>query len=120
MKREELFLTAAIAAAVALASPVVNANGVNSPEARAWAAAQQGPDHLRHFIHRTRAIYALNYSDYFKPGDNVPSADITAESDGYAAAPSEDVAEDGLVPSAKRLKELEEFQEQLNRDMKYE
>jgi hypothetical protein len=120
MKREELFVTVAIAAGVALASPVVSANGVNSPEQRAWAAAQQGPDQLRHFVDRTRAIYGLNYSDYFKPGDNVPESDIAAEPDGYAV-PSEGAEVPlGDAPSAKRQKELDQDREQLNRDMQHD
>lgn len=122
MKREDLFVTAAIAASVALSSPVVNANGVNSPEARAWTAAQQSPEQLRSFIGRTRMIYALNYSDYSGAGNRAPESDITAEFTGYSAPASSEGAapRDAQAPSAKRQKELDEFQEQLNRDMKYE
>lgn len=123
MKREELLFTAAIAAAVALSAPVVNAESISSPEARAWAAAEQGPAALRHFVQRTRMIYALNYSDYFKPEERVPDADVVIDNDGYSAsAPAavETSEPDAAAPSARRQKELEQEREQLFRDMKYE
>jgi hypothetical protein len=115
MKRDELVFTAAIFAAVALSAPVVSAESLASPEARAWAAAEQSPDALRHFVQRTRMIYALNYSDYFKPGERVPDADIAIETDGYSssAAAAADAA-------ARQEKELDELREQIYRDMKYE
>lgn len=123
MKREELFVTVAIAAGVALSSPAVNATGFNSPEARAYEAAQQGPDQLRHFINRTRMVYALNFNDYYRPAENVPDADISADSAGYAApAPSEGEAapQDAQAISPQRQKELDAFREQLYRDLQHD
>ena len=124
MKHQELFLTAAIAASVALSAPVVNAGQVNSAEARAFEAAQESPSALRHFVHRTRMIYALNFRDYYTPGAEGPDADITTEADGYASSGQSTEAEaapqSGAVPSAKRQKELEEFREQIYRDMQHE
>jgi len=85
MRHQELFRTEAIAASVALSAPVVNAEQIESPDVRALAAAQECPAALRHFVDRTRMIYALNYSDYFNPGEQVPDGDITAETDGEAS-----------------------------------
>ncbi|MGZ5080026.1 MAG: hypothetical protein ACXWHZ_11165 [Usitatibacter sp.] len=120
MKHQELFLTAAIAASVALSAPMVNAGQANSPDARALAAAQEGPTALRHFVDRTRMIYALNYSDYSPAAGQ--DTDIDADSDGDAAAgPSFDgvAAPDSnaQAPSAARQKDLDEAREQLYRDM---
>jgi len=50
-------------------------------EARACAAAAQGPTELRRFVERTRAIYGLYYWDY------APHAEAAA-----AAAPAPDAA----------------------------
>lgn len=121
MKHPELFLTAAIAASVALSAPMVNAEQINSPDARALAAAQESPAALRHFVDRTRMIYALNYNDYFKPGEQVPDADITAETDGYASTTGEssegEAAPDSGAPSAARQKELDQFRDQIHREI---
>jgi hypothetical protein len=65
MDHERLFLTAAIAASVALGSPRANASeAYPGLEARVQAIAEQGPGALRQFIFRTRMIYALHYEDY--------------------------------------------------------
>lgn len=119
MKRDEFLFTAAVAAAVALSAPVVNAESLTSPEARAWAAAEQSPDALRHFVQRTRMIYALNYSDYFKPEERVPDADIAIGSDGHSAGAAA-VETSERDAAARREKELDELREQIYRDMKYE
>lgn len=123
MRHQELFLTAAIAASVALSAPMVNAEQFNSPAARALAASQDSPAALRHFVDRTRMIYALNYSDYAKPDEQVPDADISAGSDVYAsttgASSPREAAPDSnaQAPSAVRQKELDEYREQIYRDM---
>lgn len=121
MNHQELFLTAAIAASVALSAPMVNAGQINSPDARALAAAQESPAALRHFVDRTRMIYALNYSDYFKPGEQVPDADITAETGGDAFAAGEstegEAAPDSEAASAARQKELDAFRDQIHREI---
>lgn len=122
MKHQELFLTAAIAASVALSAPMVNAGQASSPDARALAAAQDGPAALRHFVDRTRMIYALNYSDYSPAAGQDADADIDADTDGDAAAgpPSEGNAapdSNAQAPSAARQKELDEAREQLYRYM---
>ena len=54
------------AAAVAVLAVNVPAYAENSPQERAAQAAQKGPEALRRFIERTRMIYALNFSDYYK------------------------------------------------------
>jgi hypothetical protein len=40
-------------------------------DARACAKAQEGPDVLRQYIHRTRMIYGLYFWDYVRPRDDV-------------------------------------------------
>ncbi|HUP28701.1 MAG TPA: hypothetical protein VM122_00915 [Usitatibacter sp.] len=72
MDHDRLFLTAAIAASVALGTPMVKAaDSYSGLEARVQAIAEQGPDALRHFIYRTRMIYALQFADYARPwGDD--------------------------------------------------
>lgn len=121
MKHQELFLTAAIAASVALSAPMVNAEQINSPDARALAAAEESPAALRHFVDRTRMIYALNYNDYFKPGEQVPDADITADSDGDASAAGEstegEAAPDSAAPLAARQKELDAIRDRIHREI---
>jgi hypothetical protein len=114
MKHEELLVTIAIAAGVAFSAPVVSAQSTKSPEARALAAAEQSPDALRHFVDRTRMIYALNYNDYHVTGERVPDADIASQTDGYSEAASAPAEAD------QSRKDLEEAREQLDRDMQRE
>ena len=67
MFHEDPFLAAAIAASVALAAPVIGAPPVSftPPEARALSIAErEGPEALRHFVERTRMVYALPMSEF--------------------------------------------------------
>ena len=65
MDQELMFLTAAIAASVALGAPAVKAADLPTPlDARVHAIAEQGPEALRRFISRTRMIYGLDFHDY--------------------------------------------------------
>ncbi len=116
MNREELVLSAVIAASVALYAPVVQAQSFNSTQARAMAAAEQGPASLRHFVERTRMIHALNYAEYARPEAGVPDADITAESAGNAGSPQGDEAGAEAAVQAS----LAEQRAQLERDMLFE
>ena len=59
-------------------------------DARACAAAAQGPAELRRFVTRTRAIYGLYYADYVRPGQ------------AAAAAPAPDAVKAASVPPAIR------------------
>lgn len=59
---------------VLAAAPLLSAHAGNrcdapqaGPDARACAAAAQGPTELRRFVERTRAIYGLYYWDYARP-----------------------------------------------------
>lgn len=60
-----------------LSIPAHAGNRCDSPtvgaEARACAASRQGPEALRRFIARTRAVYGLSYWD-FKPAETPPLA----------------------------------------------
>ena len=61
MTHDQLFVTAALGAMLAFGTPVVQAEYLPpSAEARLQAAADHGPDQLRQFVWRTRAIYALS------------------------------------------------------------
>ncbi|MEJ7669336.1 MAG: hypothetical protein WKH97_11485 [Casimicrobiaceae bacterium] len=76
-----------LSAGVALAAaPLLSAHAEyrcdappSSADARACAAATQGPVELRRFVERTRVIYGLYYGDYKRP-----------ESDATAAQPRSD------------------------------
>jgi hypothetical protein len=67
--------TRMIAAGLVLAAaPVLSAHAGDrcdspqpGPDARACAAAAQGPTELRRLIERTRAVYGLYYWDYARP-----------------------------------------------------
>ena len=51
-----------IAVALAASTQALAEPAAVTPEIqRALAKAEQGPDELRQFVHRTRAIYSLNY-----------------------------------------------------------
>jgi hypothetical protein len=66
MKRNAI---AVLAAAAALGLPVAQAQAQsqpNTPQAKAEAAARQGPEQLRRFIQRTRMIYGLYFQDFYK------------------------------------------------------
>jgi len=64
MTHDQLFVTAALGAMLAFGTPAVHADYLPpSAEARLQAAADHGPDQLRQFVWRTRAIYALNMEE---------------------------------------------------------
>ncbi len=66
MNRSKLVFAAALAVAV-LSAPLVQAQeSPNTPEKRAMEAAKQGPEQLRRFINRTRMVYGLSFSDFYK------------------------------------------------------
>ncbi len=76
MDHERLFLTAAIAASVALGTPMVNAAApLPGLDARLQAIAERGPDALRQFVFRTRMIYAIDFADYSRSARDEPDAD---------------------------------------------
>jgi hypothetical protein len=64
MTHDQLFITAALGAMLAFGTPAVHADYLPpSVEARLQSAADHGPDQLRQFVWRTRAIYALRMED---------------------------------------------------------
>ena len=76
MDHDRLFLTAAIAASVALGTPMVNAaDPLPGLDARLQAIAERGPDALRQFVFRTRMIYAIDFADYSRSARDEPGAD---------------------------------------------
>jgi LmbE family N-acetylglucosaminyl deacetylase len=120
MHRNTLIIAAALAFNLSAGAPFANA----SPEDRARAYAQEGPAALRHFVVRTRMIYALNIADY-SPVQEDNNSYVTVQDD--AAAPSATQAPGETArPSAqeteqaRRDKELAEFREQIYRDMLHE
>lgn len=123
MKREDLFVTVAIAAGVALSPPLVRAQGFNPPEARVWSAAQAGPAQLRGFVQRTRMVYALDYGDYANPVRDAHDAGVSAEFglyDAAASGPGEGTGEGSTMLSTGTEAARDAFREQLARDMKFE
>ena len=87
MNRELILAAAALAAVAATASPPLRAETFNAHlQARAFAAAERGPDALRSFVHRTRMIYALDYND-FKGALGDGDALSPATDPGYDLAP---------------------------------
>jgi hypothetical protein len=82
MNRFELKSAAVLATGLLLASaPLAPANAAYrcdvpriGGEARACAAAAQGPTELRRFVERTRGIYDFYYWDYAQPGRDTAAA----------------------------------------------
>ena len=82
MNRFELKSAAVLATGLLLASaPLAPANAAYrcdvpriGGEARACAAAAQGPTELRRFVERTRGMYEFYYWDYAQPGRNAAAA----------------------------------------------
>jgi hypothetical protein len=64
MNRTLRLAVAALAAGFVLAPAAQAQELPNTPENRAVAAAKQGPQQLRSFIQRTRAVYGLNFEDF--------------------------------------------------------
>jgi len=89
MDYEQMFVTAAIAASVAFATPPAKAQASHDGlEARVRAVAQEGPDALRRFVWRTRMIHSLNFADYALAEWDEPTLDAT---DGFwAGVPGDD------------------------------
>jgi hypothetical protein len=80
MDYEPIFLTAAVAASLALGAPAVRATEPYPRlDARVRAVAEQGPDALRHFVFRTRMIYSLDVHDYAPPEATDPADDLAPE-----------------------------------------
>jgi len=93
MRKHTLKTTYLIGAGLAIAAaPALSAYAATrcdlphtGPDARACAAAAQGPTELRRFIERTRAVYGLYYEDYARSAKpsiaagpaqtNLPSSD---------------------------------------------
>ena len=82
------WLTGAILAAALAVSPLAAAGPSEaSPEMKtALAKAAEGPDQLRHYVQRTRAIYALDYNEVMDRFEAVKAANAestrkVAESD---------------------------------------
>lgn len=89
MDYEELFLTAAIAASVALGAPPARAAESPGLELRVREIAECGPDALRQFVHRTRMIYALDFRDYALDWD--AAVDGLAPDGFWAGVPAAEV-----------------------------
>lgn len=82
--------------------------------ARAFEAAERGPQALRAFIGRTRMIHGLSYADYARA---IPAAD--AEIVGFDLLPvPEDLAAPLTPPPQER--DANELREQILRDMRFE
>ena len=59
---------------------------------RAFAFHEQGPDQLRHFVHRTRMIYALRHEDVVKAYEAVRGTKAaTAQDEARVASAAPDV-----------------------------
>ena len=119
MNRDLTRAAAALAALAALASPAVHAEGFTARlHARAFEAAERGPDSLRTFIQRTRMIHALNYADY---RGAVPNADVVspAADPGYDLLPFAEERDAPRLASAQQ-RAADELREQILRDLSHE
>ena len=115
----ELFLAAgALAALVTLVPPLAQAETFNSAlQARAFEAAERGPDSLRSFVSRTRMIYGLNYVDYAKAIPATSTEDVSTP--GYDLLPLRDEA-GTPVSSSPEQRAADELREQILRDLAHE
>ena len=93
MTHDQMFATVAIAASLAATAPAVQASYVSpSLEMRLQAAAEAGPDRLRHLVWRTRGIYQLTMAEAMThvggaaSGAAVPGEPSTAALDDQADA----------------------------------
>jgi hypothetical protein len=118
----ELFLAAgAIAALAALVPPTAQAETFNSAlQARAFEAAERGPDALRSFVSRTRMIYGLNYLDYARaiPASTVDVAAGQGDA-GFDLLPLPDELAAPL-PTSPEQRIADETREQILRDLSHE
>jgi hypothetical protein len=91
LKHKTMFLVTAglIVAAAPLASAYA-ANRCDVPrvggEAKACAAAAQGPTELRRFVERTRAVYGLYYEDYAQRSQAAAAAAASQDSSKAASS----------------------------------
>ena len=68
--KKRTMISVGLASILALGAATAYANDVpNTPENRAREAAKQGPEALRHFMHRTRMIYNLYFFDFVQHDD---------------------------------------------------
>jgi hypothetical protein len=103
MNRNILAAAAAIALNVAIATPA----SALTPEDRAREAAEESPQALRSFVHRTRMIYALNIQDFSVARDEEP-------------VPTEAMPTAAPEGGRDNDKEMAELREQIYRDMMHE
>lgn len=67
MNIDQMLLTVALGAALAAGTPAVQAQYLSpTVEARLQAAADHGPDQLRQYVWRTRAIHAIGMEEAFR------------------------------------------------------
>ncbi len=117
MNSKTLIIAAAIALNCATAASLANA----SAEERAFAAAQESPDALRHFVQRTRMIYALDINDFTNVKDE--ATEPSAPSEPASSPEPVETSAPAVAPEAdqqKREQELAAFREQIYRDMLHE
>jgi hypothetical protein len=116
MNRKLVRLAAIAAAAAAIAAPLAHAESFNGAvRARAFEAAERGPEALRAFISRTRMIHALNYSDY---ASRIPASAVEADAgEGFELLPAPSEPDSATSPEQRAADEL---REQILRDLSHE
>lgn len=118
MNRTLVRLVAVAATAAAITAPLAQAETFNSGlRARAFEAAERGPEALRAFISRTRMIHALSYSDY---ASRIPASAIDSdagEAFDLLPAPGEPGSP---VPTSPEQRIADELREQILRDLSHE
>lgn len=116
-----LMNAAAVIAAMAGLAPAAQAETFNSAlHARAFEAAERGPDSLRAFISRTRMIHALNYADYARAIPAASAELVSAEADpGFDLLPVPDELA-SPVPLSAGQRAADEAREQILRDLSHE
>ena len=120
MNRELVLAAAALAAVAAIASPPLRAQTFNAHlQARAYEAAERGPDALRSFVLRTRMIHALNYADYSAA---IPDAEAAspATDPGWDLAPLSNAGPGAPADVSPEQRAVDELREQILRDMLHE
>jgi hypothetical protein len=104
MNRHVIVAAAALALNLASALPA----SALTPGDRARAAAAESPTALRHFVHRTRMIYMLDFNDFIGA-----ARDKTAQLAGTDWAPDEDEQE-------RNARLFEELRAQILHDIELE
>lgn len=123
MNHDLIRAAAAIAALAALAAPLAQAEGFSAGvHARAFEAAERGPDALRSFISRTRMIHGLNYADYAGaiPAADAEVAGFGVETAGYPPESVELLPVREAGPRSPAQQAADELREQILRDMLFE